>query len=178
MRLVLKNCERIFGMKNFSQQIMFLVMSRCRKCLVMSTLKPDDFMELFWTFFGVTVWPKYFFIRAKNLDAYFTKFIPSKFLNFFLPSFVIVLLAKSSKWRKCKNLNNCYNCFFMFCSYKNSCFCLVVTKINVNVFRCFFINVLGDLDCILTGLILKAFWPFANEKDARHIIWYPSNQIR
>ena len=41
-----------------------------------------------------------------------------------------------------------------------------------------FINILDDLECILTGLILKTCWPFANEKDLTHVIWYPFNQIR
>ena len=180
-------CERIFGLKNFSRHEMFLVISQYRKSLVMSTPKPDNFMGLFWTFVGVTVWPKCFFICDRSLDEYFTKFIPSILLNFFFVSFYIVLLAKSSKWRKHKILNNCHNCFFIFCSYENSCLWLVVTKINVNVFVNYciplsvdilFINVLGDLDCILTGLVFKAYWPFAKEKDLTYITWYPSNQIR
>ena len=29
---------------------------------------------------------------------------------------------------------------------------------------------LSDLDCILTGLVLKDYWAFANEKDLTHII--------
>ena len=42
----------------------------------------------------------------------------------------------------------------------------VITEIHIS--RCFFINVLLDLECILTGLVLKASWPFANEKDLKH----------
>ena len=36
----------------------------------------------------------------------------------------------------------------------------------------------GDLDCALTDMILKAFRPFANEKDLTHKILYISSQIR
>ena len=32
-----------------------------------------------------------------------------------------------------------------------------------------FINVLGYCDCILTDLISKACWPFANEKDLAYL---------
>ena len=35
---------------------------------------------------------------CKNLDEYFTKFIPSKLLNLFVVSLFIALLAKSSKY--------------------------------------------------------------------------------
>ena len=48
-------------------------------------------MELFWTFAGVPVWLKCLFVCAKNLDEYYTKFIPSKFFSLFLVSFFIVL---------------------------------------------------------------------------------------
>ena len=95
-----KNLRKNFGLKNLPRQVMFLVISGCRKSVVMSTPKPDTFMQLFWTFVGVPVWPKCFFICARNLDEYFAKFIPSKFWNFFLASFFTVLLTKSSKWRK------------------------------------------------------------------------------
>ena len=109
-------------------------------------------------------------------------------MNFFLVSFFKELLAWSSKWKKNihKNLNNCHNCFFMFCSYENSSFCFVVIKINVKVLgnywvpyqqMFFFINVLVDLDCKLTCLISKACWPFTNEKDLTNMIWHSSNQI-
>ena len=92
-----------FGLKNFSHHEMFLVIARCRKSLVMSTPKPDNFMQLFWTFGGVSMWPKCFFIWARNLDEY-SKFIPRKG-NIY------------------ENLNNCHNW--------NSCVCLIVIKINV-----------------------------------------------
>ena len=71
--------------QNFRIKELFSVFSRCRKSLVMSAPKPD-IMQLFWTFFDVTVWSKCVFICARNLDEYFTKFISSKFLNFFLAS--------------------------------------------------------------------------------------------
>ena len=45
--LARKNCERIFGVKNFSWQEMFLVISRCRKSLVMSAPKPDNSYNYF-----------------------------------------------------------------------------------------------------------------------------------
>ena len=96
MEFVLKTCERIFGLKNFSLHEMFLVISQCRKRLVMSTPKPDNCMQLFWTLADVPVWPRY----AKNADEYFTKFIPSKLMKFFPVSFFTLLLAKSSKWMK------------------------------------------------------------------------------
>ena len=64
----------------------------------------------------------------------FIKFIPSKFLIFFLVSFFIVLLVKiQNKGYIYKNLNNCDSCFLMFCSYEDSCFYFVVIKINVKV---------------------------------------------
>ena len=55
--------------------------------------KPDNFMELFWTF---PDGPVCFFIKSRILNT-LTIFIPSKFLKFSLVSFFIVLLAKISK---------------------------------------------------------------------------------
>ena len=53
----------------------------------------------------------------------------------------------------------------------------VITEFNNSAADVLFItNVLSDLDCILTGLISKACWSFANEKDLTHIILYPSIQ--
>ena len=72
----------------------------------------------------------------------------------------------------------------MLYSYKNSCFGFVT--INVKVWDyplisiladVLFVSAQGNLDGILTSLVLKAYFPFANEKDLTHIIWYPSNQI-
>ena len=48
------------GWKTLLRHEMFLVISRFRKVLVMSTPKPDNFMKLFWTFAGVPVWPRCF----------------------------------------------------------------------------------------------------------------------
>ena len=65
-----------------------------------------------------------------------TKFIPTKFLNFFFVSFFIVLLYYSKVQNEeniCKNLDNCYNYFFILSSYENSSFCFLVIKINVKV---------------------------------------------
>ena len=42
-----KNLRKNFQLKNFSWHEMFLVISRCRKSLVMSTPKPDNFIQLF-----------------------------------------------------------------------------------------------------------------------------------
>ena len=88
-----KSCKRILGHK------MFLVIFQCRKNLT-STPKPDNFMWLFWTFVDLPVCPRCFFIWARNLDEYLTKFILSKFLSFCPGWFITVLLSKSSKWRK------------------------------------------------------------------------------
>ena len=41
MGLVLKLCEKTFGLKNFSLHEMFLVISRYRNRIVISTLEPD-----------------------------------------------------------------------------------------------------------------------------------------
>ena len=40
-----KNLRKNFRLKNFSRHEMFIVISRCRKILVMSTPKPDNFMQ-------------------------------------------------------------------------------------------------------------------------------------
>ena len=52
----------------------------------------------------------------------------------------------------------------------------VLTAFHIS--RCSFVSALGDLDCVLTSLILKAYLTFANEKGLAHIVWYSSNQIQ
>ena len=98
-----KNLRKNFRLKNFYRHEMFLVNSRCRKSLVMPP-------------------------KSYNLHEYFTKFVPSKFWNFFPCSIFIVLLVKRSNWRKR---------FAKLCSYENSCFrlifCLVVINLNIKV---------------------------------------------
>ena len=84
------NLRKYFRVEELEHE-MFLVISRCRKTLVMSTPKPDNFRRLFWTFAVAPVWLK-FFLCVRNLDEYFTKFIPSKFLNF-LPCLTFYCIA-------------------------------------------------------------------------------------
>ena len=52
----------------------------------------------------------------------------------------------------------------IFCSYKYNCrgFWQLLCSTPAGIL---FNKVLGDLDFKLTGLILKAFWPFPNETD-------------
>ena len=57
-------------------------------------------MKLFWTFFGVPVWPKFSFIWARNLDEYFTEFISSKILNFVLVSYFYSIASQNFKMKK------------------------------------------------------------------------------
>ena len=119
--------EELFSARNVSRY--FLV----KKNSSYIKIEPDNFIQLFWRFVGVPVWPGYFFICARNSDEYFTKFIASRFLNFPLLHFYSI-----ASWPKVQderniytNLNNNDNCFFMLCSYKNSCFSFVAIKINV-----------------------------------------------
>ena len=124
---------------NFRVEELFSAQHVCyfpvSKNLGMSTPKPDNYMQLFWTFVCESVWHRCFLICARNSDEYFIQFIPNKFLNFFIVSFFIVLLAKNVQNERniCPDLNNCHNCFFRLCSYKNNCFCVVAIKINVKV---------------------------------------------
>ena len=55
-----KSLQNNFRVEKISRHKIFLVISRRRKSLVMSTPKLDNFMQLFWTFVGVLVWPKCF----------------------------------------------------------------------------------------------------------------------
>ena len=162
---------------------MFLVISRCRKTLVISTPNQIILCNYF----------EHLLVYLYDLDVFL--YVPGIRMNTLLnllqvhfwifPLFHFYGIASCS-WPKVQNerniytnLNNCHNCFFMLCSYKNNCFCFVVIKINVR----FKVNtqfhiVLDDLDCILTGLILKVFWSFASEEGLTNIIGYSSYLIR
>ena len=96
--------------------------------------EPDNFMDDL----DYPVWPRCFFICARNSDEDFTKFI----VNFPLFHFYNIANWNSDEyftkfhaifpnWNIYINLNNCRNCFFMLCSYKNSCLCFVAININV-----------------------------------------------
>ena len=128
-----KNLPTNFRVEELFSAQFFSRCSRCRKSLVMSTQKPDDFMQLFWTFVGEPAWQRCFFTCASDSDEWFIKFMKINFWFFPPVSFFIVLLAKSSKLKKYTNLNNFHSCFFMLCSYKKNCFCLIAMKINVKV---------------------------------------------
>ena len=65
----------------------------------------------------------------------------------------------------------------MLYSYKNSCFGFVTINVKVSDYPLIsisadvlFVSAQGNLDGILTSLVLKAYLPFANEKDLTHII--------
>ena len=126
MVLVLKTCKQIFLLKNFSQREMFLVNSWCRKTLVISTPNQTILCNYF----------KYLLVYLYDLD--FFLYVPGSRLQvdfWIFPLFhfySIAILPKVQNERNIyTNLNNCHNCFFMLCSYKNSCFCFVAIKLNV-----------------------------------------------
>ena len=148
-----KNLRKNFGLINLSRHEMFLVISCCRKCLVISTPKPDNFLQLLWT---KCLWAKCFYYMCQEFrwNLYGQKFKTKE---------IFIKIEISA----------CHNCFSVLCSYKNSCFCLVVIKVNVKVLGNFWVPYqqiffLGDHDCILAGLILKACLPFASENDLTH----------
>ena len=58
VRLVVKNCEKIFEIEELLKHKLFLIISRCWG-LVTSSLKPDCFMLLPWNV-GVPICVKYF----------------------------------------------------------------------------------------------------------------------
>ena len=80
-RVNLKNLRTNFRVEEVSQHEMFLVIFRCRKTLVMSAPKQIILCNYFERLFVCLS------------DEYFTKFIPSKSLNFFPVPLFIVLLA-------------------------------------------------------------------------------------
>ena len=132
MGLVLKTCEQIFVLKNFSRREMFLVISWCRKTLIST---PNQI--ILWNYF------KHFLVYLYNLDVFL--YVPGIWMNTLLnllqvdfwifPLFHFYSIA--SWWPKVQierniytNLNNCHNfssCFVAIeiavsvCSYKNKC---------------------------------------------------------
>ena len=84
---------------------------------------PDNFMQSRCSFF----------ICARNSDEYFHKFIASRFLNF--SRFIFIILSADQKFKMQEVFIpiqiTAIIIFFMLCSYKNSCFCFLVIKINV-----------------------------------------------
>ena len=125
MRFVLKICERIFGLKNFSHHEMFLAISQCRKTLVMSTPKP------------VLLWPKCFFYMCQEF-RWISTLLNLFPVNYWIFSLFHFLWYPWSKVRiegnVYKNLSNSHNCFSMLCRHENSCFCLIFIKINVKFY--------------------------------------------
>ena len=126
MGLVLKTCEQIFVLKNFS---------RCKKALVISTPNQIILCNYF----------EHLLVYLYDLDVFL--YVPGIRMNTLLnllqvhfwifPLFHFDSIAGCS-WPKVQNerniytnLNKCHNCFFMLCSYKNSSFCFVAIKINV-----------------------------------------------
>ena len=133
MGFVLKSCQQIFVLKSFSRSEMFLVISRRRKTLVISTPNQIILCNYF----------EYLLVYLCNLDVFL--YVPGIWVNTLLnllqvdslifPLFHFFIFAS---WPRVKNerniytnLNNCHNCFLMICSYQNSCFSFVVIKINV-----------------------------------------------
>ena len=158
-------------LKNFSRHKMFLVISRCRKTLAISTLNQILLCNYF----------KHLLVYLYDLDVFLH--VPGIRMNTLLnllqvdfrifPLFHFYSIATWPKVQNERNIHtNLNNC-------QNSCFCFEATKVNVkfnvntqfHISGCsFFINTLDDLDCILTGLILKVCWPFASEEDLPNII--------
>ena len=133
--MVGKTCEQIFVLKNFSRCAMFLVISRCRKALVIST--PNQIISC-----------NYFerlLVCLYDIDLFFLH-VPGIWINTLLNLsqvdfwiFPLFHFYSIVSWIKVQNerniytnLNNWHNCFFMLCSYKISCFCFVAIKINVS----------------------------------------------
>ena len=137
MGLVLKICEQIFVLQKFSRCEMFLVISRYRKTLVISTPNQIILCNCF----------EHLLVYLYDLDIFL--YVPGIWMNTLLiqnsntlqidfwifPLFHFYNIASLPKVQNKRNiytnLNNYHNCFFMFCSYKNTCFCVVAIKINV-----------------------------------------------
>ena len=178
MRLVLTNCERIFGNKrNFE-----------RKFFVNLTFLD---MKSFSLFHGAintentdTENRKCY---ANSLNICFSACITYMSLHVsgilmdskFTPSmlFFSCLIFHSISGRNFKKTRHI--CFFMPCSSKNSCFCFEATKMNIKVLG----NYRGpqqQMLVLLTSwviltvynncLVLKTCLHFANEQDLTHII--------
>ena len=152
-----KNLKWIFGLKNFSRQELLLVISRCRKSLLMSTPKPDNFMQLFWTFVDVLVWSKFFLYRPRIYMNTLLKLFQVNSWIFFVVSFFYWCKVQN-KENIYKNLNNCQNYFFMLCSHGNSCFCLIVLKINVKVLGYYWVPYHQMFFLFTSWVILTVYW--------------------
>ena len=136
MGLVLKTYKRTFVLKNFSRHEMFLVISRCRKTLVISTQNQIILCNYF----------EHLLVYLYDLDVFLH--VPgirmNTLLNLLQVDFWIFHLfhfySIASWWPKVQNerniytnLNNYHDCFFMLCSHKNSYVCFIAIKINVRV---------------------------------------------
>ena len=55
-------------LNNYPRLTTFLGANCFSLFLVMSTTKPDNFMELFWTFVGVLVWPRCSFYVCQEFE--------------------------------------------------------------------------------------------------------------
>ena len=125
MRLVLKTCERIFVLQNFSRHEMFLVIPRCRKILV--TLTPNQII--------LCNYFEHLLVHLYDLD--FFRYLPgiqiSTLLNLLQEDLwmfpfhfysVVSWPEVQNKRNIYTNINNYHNCFFS---------CIVAMKIAVSV---------------------------------------------
>ena len=128
MGLVLKSWQQIFVLKSFFRREMFLVISRRRKTLVISTPNQIILCNYF----------EYLLVYLYDLDVFL--YVPGNRMNTLLNLLQVdsLIFHIFASWPRVKNerniytnLNNCHNCFLMICSYQNSCFSFVVIKINV-----------------------------------------------
>ena len=119
------------GFKNLLAN--FLVISRCRKTLVISIpnqiILCNYFEHLLVYLYVLDVFLYVPGIRMTTL----LNLLQADFWIFPLYHFYsITSLPKVQNERNIyTSLNNCHHSFFMLCSYKNSFFCFVVVKINV-----------------------------------------------
>ena len=103
----------LFGLKDFSK---CLLLYPVEKSLDMSMPKLDNFMQLFWTFVCVPVWP--------SRLSYVTGIRISTLLNLFLVKFLLFSLfyffwpRAQNERNAYTNLNNCHNCFSCFAAIK------------------------------------------------------------
>ena len=136
--LVLKTCEQIFVLKNISRHEIFLVISRYRKTLVISTpnqiILCNYFEHLLEYLYDLDV-----FLYVSGIWMNTLLNLPN-LLRVDLWIFPLFHFYSIACWPKVQNerniytnLNNCHDCFFMLCSYKNSCFCFTAMKINVRI---------------------------------------------
>ena len=60
--------KNFWSWRTFLGHEMFLVISFCRKSLAMSKPKADNFMQLFWTFVGMLLWPRCVFFMCQEFE--------------------------------------------------------------------------------------------------------------